>query len=482
MISENLHYVLPEVFILLTTCALLLGTVFSQAAARLSYYGTQVILLGAAALIHHNLALPEHMVFEGHFWLDPLSSVMKLFTVLILFVVLAYGRAFVVARGMDKPEYYILLLFALLGLLLMISGGSLLTLYLGLELLSLPLYALVCFGQEEPVAVEAALKYFVQGALASGILLFGISFVFGVTGSLDLPTIARLLSGELIHNPLLWVGLLLITGGILFKLGGVPFHMWLPDVYTGAPLSVTAVMATVPKLAAFMLAYRVLVMSMPSLIGLWSFVMMASAGLSVILGNLAALMQVNLKRLLAYSAIAHVGFLLFGFGLGTLEGMQGALFYALVYILMTPVAFGVLLSLSSFGDERVTLDQLKGLSQEQPWMAFLMLLAMFSLAGIPPTAGFFAKFAILEALVDAGLTGVAVMALLFSMVGIYYYLRVVKVMYFDTPDGEAILQKRVRQGVPRRKEWVLSVNALLILILGLYPSGVMTLIKVVLGP
>ncbi|MEO8165027.1 MAG: NADH-quinone oxidoreductase subunit NuoN, partial [Betaproteobacteria bacterium] len=397
---------------------------------------------------------------------DPLSDVLKLFLYLTVAVVLVYARDYLTERGLYKGEFFVLALFALLGMMVMVSASHFLTLYLGLELLSLSLYAMVALQRDSSIATEAAMKYFVLGALASGMLLYGMSMIYGATGSLDVTEVAqRIAEGDAVLTILIF-GLVFVVAGIGFKLGAVPFHMWVPDVYQGAPTAVTLLIGTAPKLAAFAFIMRLLVQALgaPQLLLEWQQMLVLLAVASLAIGNITAIAQTNLKRMLAYSAISHMGFLLLGILSATIEGFGAAMFYSIVYVLMGVGTFGMILLLSREGFEAENLEDFKGLNQRNPWYAFVMLLLMFSMTGIPPTVGFWAKLFVLQAALAAGYAWLAVAAVLFSLVGAFYYLRVVKLMYFDAPvDTHAIRPyAEVRA--------LMSVNGLAVIGLGLMPG------------
>jgi NADH-quinone oxidoreductase subunit N len=432
-----------------------------------------VLVTGLAAAFW----VPEgsSVVFHGAFVLDPLATTLKVFTCGIVAVTFLYSRDYLKSRNLYKGEYYVLALFATLGILVMISAHSLLSLYLGLELLSLCLYAMVAFDRDNPIAAESAMKYFVLGAIASGCFLYGTSMVYGVTGSVDLGEISRHVSGDGALNLHLLFAISFLLVGLAFKLGAVPFHMWLPDVYHGSPTPVTLFIGTAAKVASFAMIVRVLVDGLGALEGTWSDMLVVLAVLSMAIGNVAAIAQTNLKRMLAYSTISHVGFILLGILAGSAGGLQAALYYTLVYVIMASAAFGMIILLSRRGFEAEDLDDFKGLNARSAWFAGLMLIVMFSMAGIPPFVGFYAKLAVLAAAVDAGHTWLAVAGVIFSVIGAFYYLRVVKLMYFDEPDSTA----PVEAGADFRA--VLSANALLILVLGLFPGGLLALCARVIG-
>ncbi len=470
----HFSFMAPELFLLGMTLFTIVVHLMLPASQRFVIYGlVQLTVLGTAllsgALFHH----PKAITFSGHFVLDPLGSLLKCAMDVALLVVFVYSRDFLRSRQIPWGEFYILGLFALLGMHTLVSAGSFVTLFLGLELFSLPLYALIALQRESAVASEAAMKYFVMGAVASGMLLYGISMVYGATKALDMQVVFQAISALPVEQTLILIfGLVFMTVGIAFKLGMVPFHMWVPDVYEGAPSVVTLFIATVPKVAALGLAIRLLVDTMPYYHVEWQQMFIVIALLSIGLGNMVAILQTNLKRLLAYSSIAHMGYMAFGLIAGTPEGYSAAVFYMLVYGLMSLGAFGMMVLLSKLDKPMETMDDFKGLHHRNPWLAFLMLLILFSMAGIPPTVGFFAKMAVLEALVSVHLVWLAAAAIVFAIVGAYYYLRIVKVMYFDeamdkTPLVVGALDMRL----------VLSLNGLMVLALGLFPSGLFMLCR-----
>jgi NADH-quinone oxidoreductase subunit N len=395
-------------------------------------------------------------------------------------VALVYSRQWLLDRGLLRGEFLTLLMFSLLGMMVMISANSFLTVYLGLELMSLCLYALVALNRDSAASTEAAMKYFVLGALSSGLLLYGMSMIYGATGTLTLNEVAYQVSrmaGNSADRAFLVFGLVFVVAGTAFKVGVAPFHMWIPDVYHGAPTPVTLVIGAGPKLAAFAMAIRLLVNGLFDLAQDWQQMLAVMALLSMAIGNITAIAQTNLKRMLAYSTIAHMGFMLLGLMSGVVGGNRlnaadaysTALFYSLVYVLMTLGAFGMLLFLSRAGFDCELLEDMRGLSKRSPWYAFVMMVLMFSLAGLPPTAGFYAKLAVLSAAVSAGQIWLAVAAVVLSLVGAFYYLRIVKLMYFDEPKDTAPLQ------APRDMRVVLSLNGVVLLFLGIFPQGLMGL-------
>jgi NADH-quinone oxidoreductase subunit N len=402
---------------------------------------------------------------------DLMSDVLKLLVYLGVMVMLVYSRPYIAARGMFRGEFFVLVLFATLGMMVMISASHLLTLYLGLELFSLSLYSLVALQRDSAVATEAAMKYFVLGSLASGMLLYGMSMLYGATGTLGIAQLAEIILAGGAREVALVFALVFIVAGLGFKLGAVPFHMWVPDVYHGAPTAVTLFIGTAPKLAAFAFIMRLLVQGLGAeqLVEQWSQMLMVMAVLSLAIGNVTAIAQTNLKRMLAYSTIGHMGYVLLGILSGDLVGYGASMFYVVVYMLMNLGAFGMILLLSRGGFEAENLDDFKGLNQRSPWYAFLMLLLMFSMAGVPPTVGFYAKLAVLQAVISAGYVWLAVVAVLFSLIGAYYYLRLVKLMYFDAPADTTPIAPR---GDVRL---LLSANGLAMLLLGILPEPLMAL-------
>src|SRR5512139_312723 len=460
--------VFPEIFVLaMVSLILVVDAAVGHGKRYLAYVLSLLTLAGAALLTVRDFSTMPVLTLGGLFIDDPLSDVLKLFLYLTVAVVLVYSRDYLRERGLYKGEFFVLALFALLGMMVMVSAGHFLTLYLGLELLSLSLYAMVALQRDSSVATEAAMKYFVLGALASGMLLYGMSMVYGVTGSLGLGDMAiALQDGTDLRTPLVF-GIVFIVAGLAFKLGAVPFHMWVPDVYHGAPTAMTLFIGSAPKIAAFAFVIRILGQGLESQVGDWRDMLVILAVLSMALGNVAAIAQSNLKRMFAYSTISHMGFMLLGILAGSQNGYGSAMFYVLVYALMSLGGFGMILLLSRAGFEADQLDDFKGLNRRSPWLAFLMLLLMFSMAGVPPTVGFYAKLSVLQAVVGIGYMWLAVAAVLFSLVGAFYYLRIVKLMYFDAPHDTAAIT------ASRDARVVMSVNGLAILALGILPQPLM---------
>lgn len=469
-VPPDLMPALPEIFVATMACLVLVIDVYLPEARRTTTLWLSIATLLFAALLTLATAPDARLPgFHGHFVRDAMGDVLKIGVYLSMAAALLYSRDYLRNRTLFKGEYYVLALFAVLGMMVMISAASFLTVYLGLELLSLSLYALVAFDREDGRCSESAMKYFVLGALASGMLLYGISMMYGATGSLNLASVAQAIAGKGDKTLVLIFGTAFLVVGLAFKLGAVPFHMWLPDVYQGAPTSVTMIVASAPKLAAFALTMRILVEGVAPLGADWQQMLMVLAALSIAAGNVIAIAQTNIKRLLAYSTISHVGFILLGFVAGTTEGYAASMFYALTYVLMTVGSFGLLILCGRAGVEIENISDLKGLNDRSPWLAFMMLVLMMSTAGIPFLVGFYAKFAVLQAVVAQGFVGLAIFAVILSVIGAFYYLRVVKVMYFDKSEDDTALS------VSTDAQVLMGANGLAVMLLGVYPSGLMAL-------
>ena len=461
----------PEMFLLGMICFTLVVDVFIADSHRLVTYWLSLATVAGAAWLTVAVAQQGSLLtFSGMFVNDAMGNVLKLFTYLVVAVVFIYSRDYLRDRSLFKGEYYILGLTALLGMLIMISAHNMLTVYLGLELLSLSLYAMVALDRESPVASEAAMKYFVLGAIASGVLLYGMSLLYGATGTLDLTGLGVHIASSRVASIATLFALGFVVTGLCFKLGAVPFHMWLPDVYEGSATSVTLFVGTAPKIAAFALFMRFLVEGLGGLHPQWQGILIVLSILSMAIGSIVAIAQSNFKRMLAYSTIGHVGFILLGILAGTTAGYQAAMFYTLTYVLMATAAFGLILLLARKGFESERLDDFKGLNERSPWFAALMLMVMFGMAGVPPFVGFFAKLYVLRAVIDAGLTWLAVTAVVFSIISAFYYIRLVKLMYFDrAPSGARGVQAEFDV------RWLLSGNGLAILVLGVLPGPLLAL-------
>ncbi len=475
----NLGPAYAELFVLGAACLILLIDVFvSERRRGITATLTFVTLVGAAAITAYVAGVGERVTaLNGLFVADPMGDVLKLFTYIAVAVSLLYSREYLIQRDLFRGEYYVLALFAMLGIMVIISANSLLTVFLGIELMSLSLYALVAFDRESGIAAESAMKYFVLGAIASGTLLYGISIVYGVTGTFSLEELAFQLQqgaqgeGLTDGNTIgLLFGLAFIVVGVAFKFGAVPFHMWIPDVYHGSPTAVTLFVGSAPKIASFALVFRVLAQGLGGMSDAWSDMLTVLAVLSMGLGNLVAIAQTNLKRMLAYSTISHVGFILLGILAGTPEGYRAAMYYTLAYVVMAVGSFGMILLLSRKGFEADQLDDFKGLNARSPWYAAVMLMLMFSTAGVPPFIGFFAKLYVIMAVLHQDMVWLAVVAVLFSVIGAFYYIRVVKLMYFDDPQDTSPL------AAGRAMRLMISLNGLAVLVLGVLPGGLLDVV------
>ena len=467
----------PEISMLVLICVVLIADLFVDDERRVITFWLSIaaLVITAASLV---LTAPESrtLLFSGSYVSDQLSQVLKLTAVGIVAVGFLYARDYLQQNNLFKGEFYLLGLFGLLGVMIMISANSLLTMYLGLETLSLSLYALVAFDRNNASSAEAAMKFFVLGAIASGALLYGISWIYGTTGSIQFHEIAQAIQTRPEINDLpLWFGLAFVIVGIAFKFGAVPFHMWLPDVYEGARSPVTLYIASAPKLAALALALRILVDGLGDLHEVWQGMIMVVAVLSLVIGNVVAIAQSNIKRMLGYSAIGHVGFILLAIFCGTGLGNAAALFYTLTYVLMAVGSFGIVILLSRQGFEAENISDFKGLNARSPWFAFMMLFFMLGLAGVPPWVGFFAKLNVINAVLIAGYPGLAVLMVLAAVVGAFYYIRVVWYMYFEAAEDRAVLQAKVDT------KFILSLNGLAVLGIGLMPGWLLSLCISVLG-
>ena len=487
MQAFDLYAILPELVLLIATCLLLVASVFvrerqpatpgveqdifhTPRGVGFVYFFALLLLAYLFFAFFGRLSDVSLLAMNGMFQSDPLSNLLKACSCAAVFVTLVYSKQYLKDRSLFRPDFIVLALLALLGQFVLISGANLLTLYLGLELMALPTYALVAMRHSSEKSVEAGIKYFILGALASGFLLYGMSMLYGITGSLDLLEIFKTVADPRVNHLVMAFGLVFIVAGLAFKLGVVPFHMWVPDVYQGAPTAVTLMIAGAPKLAAFALLFRLLVNTLLPLLGDWQPMLVLLALLSLVVGNVTAIAQTNLKRMLAYSAIAQMGFVILGM-LSVFDdhAFSASLFYVVTYVMTTLGSFGLLMVLSRHGYDCETLESLKGLNKKHPWYAFIGLVMMFSLAGIPPTVGFAAKLGILEALVDAEHTFIALIAVIASLIGAFYYLRVVKVMYFDEPTHEITV---TGSGFARA---LLGLNAILVLVIGMFPATLMTM-------
>jgi len=470
MNNGNMLLAAPEFWVLTMACVILIVDLFLSKERRGIIHMLAMITLVFAAIIiargdYGSAAQQSATAFNDSFIRDSMGDVLKLFSLFILGLVYIYAKFCLRQFRMFRADFYTLSLFALLGVMLLISANSLVMVYLGLELISLSSYALVAFDRESKLGSEAAMKYFVLGSMASGMLLYGMSMIYGATGSLDLQQVAAAVGDLSGDNYLLIFGLVFLVVGLAFKLGVVPFHMWIPDVYQGAPVATTLFIASVPKMAAFAMAFRLLQTGLGELHTDWSQMISILAALSIVLGNLAAIAQTNIKRMLAYSTISHMGFVLMGLLPGTAYGFGAGMFYVIAYSMMSAAAFGMVILLSARGVEAEKIDDFKGLNQRNSWYAAVMAMVMFSMAGVPVFVGFFAKWLVIKAALDTGLIWLAILAVIFSVVGAFYYLRIVKLMYFDEPVTESEID------APVDFRAAISLNGIMMIGLGIFSSS-----------
>ena len=483
MNSHDLLLLLPESFLTAAICVLLVLDLFVKQSRRsLTHYLSILALAVTGWLVLCGPGAEGGSAFGGMFLRDSMATTLKLFVLLVSGLVFVYARPYLADRQLFVGEYYSLCLFAVLGMLFLVSAGSLVMVYLGLELLALSSYALVGLNRDSPLSSEAAMKYFVLGALASGMLLYGMSMIYGATGTLEIPQVAARIAAGKANTTILVFGLVFIVAGLAFKLGAVPFHMWLPDVYQGAPTAVTLLIGSAPEFAAFAITIRLLVEGMLGLAPDWQQMFLVMAVGSLVVGNIAAIAQTNLKRMLAYSTIAQIGFVVLGLSAGVVSGntlsagnaYSSAMFYLVAYVLTTLGTFGLIMYLSRQGFESEEIADFAGLARRSPWVAGMMTIFMFSLMGMPPFIGFFAKLAVLQALVTTNLPlyiTLAVVAVLLSLVGVFYYLRVVKVMWIDEPPHGVAIEPR--GGISA----LLAVNGAAVLLLGMFSGGLMAVCR-----
>jgi NADH-quinone oxidoreductase subunit N len=486
MTLAEMQFVLPdlfpasaEIFLLTMACVIMMVDLFVKDKKRtLTFALTLITLVGTGVATFGTMTGAIVYTFSNMYVDDLMGSVLKLFLYATVFVVLLYSRGYMLDRPqIVRAEFYTLSLFATLGMMVMISANHFLTVYIGIELLSLALYAMVALNRDSVAATEAAMKYFVLGALASGLLLYGMSMIYGATGTLEITGVAERLYAGQVNRTILVFGLVFLVSGIAFKLGVVPFHMWIPDVYHGAPTAVTLFIASAPKLAAFAIVMRMLVNGLVVMAQDWQLMLIILAVLSMAIGNLAAIAQTNLKRMLAYSAISHMGFMLLGLVTGVVGGdarfalnaYSSSMFYVVTYVLTSAGTFGMILLLARAGFESDELADFKGLNKRSPWFAFVMMMMMFSMAGIPFFVGFFAKLSVLQAVVAAGYLWLAIAAVFFSLIGAFYYLRVVKIMYFDEPSDMTPIK------APMDMKLLMSANGLAVALLGIFPQALMSI-------
>ncbi len=470
-LSVDFSILLPELVLLVMACVILFVDLYARQEGKGLTQGLSLLTLAVCALLAYGaIGEPAKVSFNGSFVSDDLANLLKTGIFLAAMVVFVYSRRYLAERDLLKGEFYLLGLFSLLGMSILVSAYSLVTVYLGLELLSLALYAMVALQRDRLAPVEAAMKYFILGALASGMLLYGMSLLYGVTGTLEIPGIAQKAQEAMAENAVVFlVGIVFLVVGVAFKFGAVPFHMWVPDVYHGAPTAMTLFLSTAPKLAAFGMLYRLFAEGLLTFHADWNQYLVVLAVLSLAVGNVVAIAQSNIKRMFAYSAIAHVGYLFLGIIAGTENGFASSLFYVIAYVIMGLGGFGMVLMLSRKGFEADRIEDFKGLNDRSPWFAAMMLLLMASMAGIPPTLGFYAKLAVIQAVVEAGFVGVAVFAVLMSVIGAFYYLRIIWYMYFDDPKPELSIEEG---GAAKA---LVSANGLLVLLLGPLSGGLVAL-------
>ncbi len=485
--SAELFVLLPEIILLtLASLVLVIDAYVADNARNFTYQLSQGALL--ATLLATFISMPQQATYamSGTYISDPMAAILKISILIVVFFAFIYSRTYLRERNFFRGEFYVLGLFATLGMMVMVSASNLLTIYLGLELLSLSMYAMVAMHRDSKPATEAAMKYFVLGAIASGMLLYGMSIIYGVTGTLDLATLASTVTTTGDNTQMLLFGLVFLIVGLAFKFGAVPFHNWVPDVYEGAPTAVTLFIASAPKIAAFAMLIRLLV---DGLIGLksgisgnvenvylgWQGMLIVLAVLSMIIGNVVAIVQTNIKRMFAYSTISHVGFLFMGALTATETGYAASMFYVITYAIMSSAGFGMIILLSREGFEADNIADFKGLNERSPWYAFLMMIVVLSMAGVPPMVGFWAKLTVLNEVIQAGFLWVAIVAVIFSVIGAFYYLRVVKAIYFDKPEADIPTISS-----DKSLQTAISINALAILALGLFPSALLTICTVAL--
>jgi len=467
--------VMPEIVMLVAACVVLIVDLFLTERTRLVTYVLSLAALVVTGATIIATAGDPVVSFEGSFVRDAVADVMKMGILTVTGFAMVYAKDYLVQQGIYRGEYYTLALFSVLGMMIMSSAYNFITIYLGLELLALSMYALVAFNRDSMGGAEAAMKYFVLGALASGLLLYGISLFYGATGSLSFAEVSAAIVKGNIQEDILVFGLVFIIMGVGFKFGAVPFHMWVPDVYHGAPTAVTMLLGSAPKIAAFALTLRLLVDGLAPLFTQWQEMLMILAVISLGIGNLVAIAQHNIKRMLAYSTISHVGFIFLGFIAGSDDGYGAALFYTVVYALTAAGGFGVLAMISRRGFDAENLHDLKGLNERSGWLAAMMALILFSMAGVPPTVGFFAKWFVLESIIRVDLVWLALVAVFFSVIGAFYYLRAIKTMYFDKPIDDQPLEISADSHV------AMSINGVSMLVLGMFPTALYTVCRAAFG-
>lgn len=465
VLLSDLHFAFPQMLVLLTAILVLLSDLFFSS-KQVPFYVACVGVISALVLSILHSGYGQHLILNGALLIDDLSALMNIFILLTVLLIFLYAKAYLYRTKMPASDFYVLALFATAGMMILASSHTLLMVYLSIELLSLPLYAVSAMQRTDGRGSEAALKYFVMGGIASGFLLYGISLLYSATGQIDFTAIhTAIQQQDTPYHALVAFSLVFILVGVAFKLALIPFHMWAPDVYEGAPLPAVLLVSSAPKIAVVVLLIRLLSTVFVDLTETWQAMLLLLALFSAGLGNVLAIAQTNLKRLFAYSAISHMGYVLLGVFVGTPSGFSAALYYVVIYALMAVAGFGLLAVLSRQGLEMAEIDDLKGLNRRNPWIAFLMMIILFSMAGVPPTVGFFTKLFVLKALVDNQFVWVAALSLVFAVIGAYYYLRVIKVMYFEAP----VHDTRVR--ISKSMNFVFSLNSLALLYLGIFPGA-----------
>ena len=462
---------IPEMVLLGLISAILIGDTFwSKRYQSLTYYATQASLVFVGFLIVTTFTTTQVITFDGSFVRDSFADIMKLATILVSVGIFLFSREYLLQQKFYSGEFFVLGLFGVLGMFVMISAHNMITMYIGLEIMSLAMYAMIALRKDSAQAVEAAMKYFVLGALATGMLLYGFSMIYGATGSITFPVMAEVIAAGNVDKTVLSFGVVFVVIGLAFKLGAVPFHMWVPDVYHGSPSAVTLYLGTAPKIAGFAMLYRLLEEALPGLVSDWQQLIIALSILSLAVGSIVAIAQDNLKRMLAYSGIGHIGFLLLGVIAASPEGYSASMFYIMVYAVTGVAGFGMIVVLSRAGDEFDRVADFAGLNARNPWLALMMLIVMFSMAGIPPFIGFWAKIIVIEEVVNAGFTWIAVIAVITAVISAFYYLKVVKAMYFDSPKESSRIE-------PTSKASLIAVSfvSIALLVIGLVPNTVISL-------
>ena len=462
---------IPEMVLLaLTSLILVADTFWSKRYQFATYYAAQLSLVFVGYLIISSFTTSTVITFDGSFVRDSFADILKLFIILTTIGIFVFSREYLLQFKFFAGEFFSLGLFGVLGMFVMVSANNLITMYLGLEIMSLSLYAMIAMRKDSAHAIESAMKYFVLGALATGMLLYGFSMIYGATGSITFTDMAKIIEAGNADKVVLSFGLVFIVIGLAFKLGAVPFHMWMPDVYQGAPSAVTLYLATAPKIAGFAMMYRILIDGLPGLVHDWQGLLIMISILSMVVGAFVAIVQENLKRMLAYSGIGHVGFILLGFIAANPEGYSAAMFYVIIYAITGVAGFGMIVALAKTGNEFDKISDFVGLNQRNPWLALMMLFIMFSMAGVPPFVGFYAKLLVIEEVVNAGFTWLAVIAVITAVISAFYYLKVVKAMYFDNNEDKSKVD-----AISSELNWAVSLVAIALLVMGILPSSLISL-------